>query len=85
MTNKPKSPMTNAERQAAYRARRVESADGVRFTLMAEPAFPGYVKRLAAHHGMTQSALLLRAVQKMEREALKGMTPAQEKAYYADI
>ncbi len=85
MTKEPtSSAMTNAERQAAFRARKAEAGDGVFYSLVAHPTVAQGMRRLARHYGKSQAEVLLRMVHDAENKALKGMTPAAEKEYYGD-
>jgi hypothetical protein len=74
--------MTNAERQAAYRARKSETGSG-RMTTMVSPVVPDILRRMAAHTGMTHADLVERAMQEAESRLMEGMSPAERKKYHA--
>ena len=75
--------MTNAERQAAFRTRKLDSGEGSRLNNMVHPTVTAGLQRLSAHHGETQADILKRLVQDAESKAIKGMSAKDEKAYYA--
>ncbi len=84
MTKKSQpKPQSNAERQAAYRARRAETGEGSRLTTMVHPAVTAGLKRLSRHYQITQAEMLLRVVQDAENDVVQGMKSADEKKYYS--
>jgi macrodomain Ter protein organizer (MatP/YcbG family) len=82
MTKRVHRPLTNAERQAAFRARKADTGEGHRLSVMAHPTVAAGLKRLARHYRVTQSDTLLRMVQDAEHEAVKDMKPTDQKRYY---
>jgi hypothetical protein len=68
---------TNAQRQAAYRARHLKDADGLgeRLNTLINAASKQSLERLATLHGMTQRAVLEKLISDAERAVLDTMAP----------
>lgn len=81
--SKRAKPRTGAQRQAAYLARRRKNFDVARLDLVVPVTVPGYLARLAAHHGMSPGDVLKRLLADAEHAVLRSMKPSEEAAYYA--
>ena len=78
---------SNAERQAAYRARHLkhEDGEGVRLNVVIHFRAKFALERLASCYGVTQAAMLERVIQEGQRAALEAATkigPDGQDAYY---
>ncbi len=75
---------TNAQRQAAYRARRADAGGG-----QGDKRHNGWIStkadlalnRLARHHGLTRRAMLERLIQDADEAVGHGMTDEEFEAY----
>jgi hypothetical protein len=83
---KAKAPMTNAERQAAYRKRHLESVDGEkrRLSLFVDLHAHAQLERLARHKSYTVTALIEEWAAKEEQKIISKLTPKEEKEYFAE-
>jgi predicted DNA-binding ribbon-helix-helix protein len=84
MTKTPtkKTPMTNAEKQAAWRARKIAAGEGTRASYMFGNDVIERLARLASHRGITQADLIKSLTEKEEAvvlEAMKGDRAATKK------
>ena len=80
MAKKPKAskPRSGAERQAAYRARKLgRHGDGIRVDLIVSLHAGIVLKRLARHHRVTETLVLADALKIAEASLLATMTPAE--------
>lgn len=75
---------TNAERQAAYRRRHLAAVDGQgeRINIVVHDQAALRLKRLAAHYGVTQKAMLETLLADAEHALTATMTDADFKAYH---
>jgi hypothetical protein len=78
---------SNAERQAAYRARHLkhEDGEGVRLNVVIHFQAKYALERLASCYGVTQAAMLERVIHEAQRAALEEaakMGPQGQDAYY---
>ncbi len=67
--------MSNAEKQANYRKRKIKEGDGERLQAIISLHAKRGIERLAQHYGMTQAALIERLVmdeQKRVTDTLEG-------------
>lgn len=86
MAKKKPGPMTNAERQAAYRARKlgtedIESAGSV-LNMVVPYKAKWTLKRLAAHSGKSMVDVLAELVQKEEDRVTKKLDPKAWTQYF---
>jgi hypothetical protein len=77
-------PLTNAEKQAAYRARRAELGDAVRLNAFIKPEAAEALHRLARHHCVTLADVIGLIAEKAESDALASMSPVKKRKYRAD-
>jgi len=77
---------SNAERQAAYRARHLkdENGKGERISLLVDIHAKRALERLARRYAVTQTAMLERLLKDAERAILDTSTPDEQASYYAD-
>ena len=75
-------PTSNAQRQAAYRARHLQADDGegVRLNLIIGTHAKCALERLASAHGLTQRALLERLLVRAEQGTVAAL-PAPLRCY----
>jgi hypothetical protein len=74
---------SNAERQAAYRARHREEGGGrINYAVTASAEFG--LKRLAAHYGVTRKAMLETLIADAESGLLDKMSRAEMNAYFGE-
>lgn len=75
---------TNAERQAAFRARKIKAEDGngSRLDLVIDTSTHLALKRLAKHYGVSMVALLAQLARDEQHRVLDEMDGAQQTAYY---
>ncbi len=80
---------TNAERQAAYRAKHLKDIEGVdvRLNIIVHATTKAALKRLAVCYGVTQKAMIERLMREAERSAIGAAAamPNGEAAYYAGV
>lgn len=75
--------LTNAQIQAAYRARHYKDADTARrLDLVVNSASLTALKRLAAHQGLTQRAMLEKLIDDAQGALLRTLDGGQQNAYY---
>jgi len=77
--------LTNAQIQAAYRARHckdLETASASRMDMVIDNSSLMALKRLAAHQGITQRAMLQKLIDDAQRALLNTMDGDQQDAYY---
>lgn len=75
--------LTNAQIQAAYRARNFKNADGARrLDLVIDSNSLTALKRLAAHHGVTQRAMLQKLIDDAQVALLGTLDGGQQDAYF---
>ena len=74
---------SNAERQAAYRARHLkdENGKGERISLLVDTHAKRALERLATRYAVTQRAMLERLIVEAEKALTADMTAAQYAAY----
>lgn len=79
-----RQPMTNAERQAAYRKRHLLDVDGQgeRLNMVVPITTKAQLTRLTRHFGVTQRELMARVLAEAESKVVDGLGRAAEKAYY---
>ena len=84
-SKKRKGPLSNAERQAAYRTRHLHSVDGDggRINLVVPVATIAALNRLAVHYGVTKRQMLESLMLDAENAVVTKLRGAAEKAYYA--
>lgn len=73
---------TAAERQRAYRQRRLVEGTDVRVDVLVSATTAAALQRLARHYGCNQRAVLERVLADAEASALAGVTDA---AAYLDV
>ncbi len=75
---------TNAERQAAYRAKHLKDVDGVdvRLNIVVHATAKAALKRLSARYGVTQKAMLENLLRDAESVAIDA-AGAETSEYYA--
>jgi hypothetical protein len=78
-------PMTNAEKQAAYRARKLKDGDGERLQAVISLHAKRAVERLARHVGVTQTAMLERLILDEQKRITAGMDDDQHRAYVGEL
>ncbi len=76
--------MTNAEKQAAYRARKIKEGDGERLQAVVSLHAKRALERLARHHGITQAATLERLILDEQRRVTSDMDADQHKKYVGE-
>ncbi len=75
--------LTNAQIQAAYRARHYQDADSARrLDLVIDSASMTALKRMAAHQGLTQRAMLQKLIDDAQTALLGTLDGGQQDAYY---
>jgi hypothetical protein len=84
-SNPMNRPLTNAEKQAAYRARRAELGDAVRLNAFVKTEALDALHRLARHYGVTLADVIGLIAEKAESDALASMSPAERRAYKTTI
>ncbi len=73
---------TPAQRQAAYRQRRLQDGTDSRISVILAAPAKAALERLAAHHGITQREALEQALCLAEEQTLAGIAPAARSDYY---
>ncbi|TAH43378.1 MAG: hypothetical protein EYC67_14825 [Betaproteobacteria bacterium] len=75
---------TNAQRQAAYRARHLQSVEGqgVRLNMIVGTHAKCALERLASAHGLTQRAMLERLLVQAEQHTLAALPTRLSTDYY---
>jgi predicted Zn-dependent protease len=75
---------TNAERQAAYRARHLKDVDGEgeRLNMVVDTKSKLTLKRLAIRYGVTQRDVLEGLIDDAEKALLKKLSSAEQAEYY---
>lgn len=66
-------PMTPAERQRAYRQRKLADGTDARLDVLVSASAAAALQRLARHHGISQRAMLERVLADAEQAAVAGM------------
>ncbi len=75
--------LTNAQIQAAYRARHCKDGDTARrLDLVIDADAQTALKRMAAHYGVTQRAMLQNLIGAAQKALLHTMDGGQQDAYY---
>ena len=78
---------TNAERQAAYRARQLKdtSGSGERLSMIVDVNAKKALERLASYYGMTQKAMLELVLTRAEEQTISSVAklPNSQADYYA--
>ena len=64
---------TAAERQRAYRQRKLSEGTDVRLDVVVSASAAAALQRLARHHGITQRAMLEQVLAQAEAAAIAGM------------
>lgn len=75
---------SNAERQAAYRARHLKDLDATceRLNLIISMNAKKALERLSSYYAVTQRAMLERLLAEAQRAAISGLTGKEQDAYY---
>ena len=74
---------TNAERQAAYRRRKMHSDEGLfRIDIQCGTHMKMTLERLASYYGVSQKAVLNTLLLDAEKRLVKGLTDAEADEYY---
>jgi hypothetical protein len=73
--------MTNAEKQRCYRERKLKDENGERINLIVSVNAKLALKRLAAHNGLTQSAMLERILLEAQSAITQTLDDDQFKKY----
>lgn len=76
--------MSNAEKQAAYRARKLKDGDGERIQVIVNLQAKRALERLAKHAGMTQAALLESLLMRENERVTAGMDGDQFRVYVGE-
>lgn len=77
--------LTNAQIQAAYRARHckdLDTASACRMDMVIDSASLTALKRMAAHQGVTQRAMLQKLIDDAQRALLHALDGSQQDAYF---
>ncbi len=77
--------LTNAQIQAAYRARHckdLDTASASRMDMVIDSASLTALRRMAAHQGLTQRAMLQKLINEAQTVLLHTMDGGQQDAYY---
>ena len=79
-----RNPMTNAQRQAAYRKRHLQDVEGQgdRINMVVSVQAKVQLTRLATYYGVTRRELVVRVLADAESRVVDGLSRAAEKAYY---
>ena len=77
---------SNAQRQAAYRARHLKDESGVgeRISLLVNIHAKRALERLARRYAVTQRAMLEKLLKEAENNLLDTLTTDEQASYYAD-
>ena len=75
---------SNAERQAAYRARHLKDVEGKgeRINLLVDTTTKRALERLATRYGVTQRAMLQTLIADAQSAVLDTLTPSEQASYY---
>lgn len=75
---------SNAERQAAYRARHFKAVDGglERLSLAVSASAKAQLERLAAHYAVTQREAIERLLSQAEQRLLESLPAGEHSQYY---
>lgn len=75
---------SNAERQAAYRARHLKDVEGTgeRINLLVDTTTKRALERMANRCAVTQRAMLQTLIADAERAMLDTLTPSEQASYY---
>lgn len=76
--------MTNAQKQAAYRARKLVDGDGERIQVIVSLHAKRALERLARHYGMSQAAMLERLVEQEQQRVTATMDGEQYRVYVGE-
>jgi hypothetical protein len=76
--------MTNAEKQAAYRGRKIKDGDGERLQAIISLLAKRALERLAKHVGITQTGMLERLILEEQQRVTTGMDANQYRAYVGE-
>ena len=76
---------SNAERQAAYRARHLKDVEGTgeRISLLVNTTTKRALERLAVRYGVTQRAMMQTLIADAERALLDTLHPDEQASYYS--
>ena len=90
MANAPKkpAPMTNAQRQAAYRQRHLrdpDTVDGARLNLVVAFGAKQQLERLSIHYGVTQREMLAQLLADAENDAINALPAQKRELYYRGL
>ncbi len=78
--------LTNAQIQAAYRARHIkDSASARRLDLVIDADSVTAIKRLAAHYRVTQRAMLQTIIGDAQQAVLATMDSDRQRAYFESV
>ncbi len=76
--------MSNAQKQAAYRARKIKEGDGERLQAVISLHAKRALERLSKHQGSTQTATLERLILEEQQRVTAGMDADQHRAYVGE-
>ncbi|MDP2433805.1 MAG: RepB family protein [Gallionella sp.] len=76
--------MTNAEKQAAYRVRKIKEGDGERLQAVISLHAKRALERLSKHQGITQAAMLERLILDEQRRVTASMDADQHRVYVGE-
>jgi len=76
---------SNAERQAAYRARHLLEGTDQRLNLVLSASAKFQLERLAMHYGVTQRQALEQLLSQAERDLVCSLQPAEQSRYYDGV
>jgi len=76
--------LSNAEKQATYRARKIKDGDGERLQAVISLHAKRGLERLSKHQGITQAAMLERLILEEQQRVTAGMDDDQHRAYVAE-
>ncbi len=73
---------TSAQRQAAYRQRRLQDGTDSRLNVLVSATAKAALERMAQHYGVTQREALERALREAEERTVSGIAPGERGQYY---
>ncbi len=76
--------MTNAEKQAAYRVRKIKEGDGERLQAVVSLHAKRALERLSRLNGITQAAMLERLILDEQLRVTSGMDADQHRQYVGE-
>ena len=77
---------TNAQRQAAYRARHLKDVEGTgeRISVLVDAHTKRALERLATRYTVTQRAMLQNLIADAERALIASLSASEQASYFAD-